>query len=437
MQGSSRNKIFTRLESLDVISSPPSVLQEVLGLLDKEDSSSTRLSKVILKDPGLTARVLKVANSSFYGYRGQVKNINQAIMILGQNVVKYLVLSISIYNQVSTKDSGNEKEYNRLWQHFLETASISRNIALSTMYGMEEEAYVAGLLHDFGRMFFLRFFPKEVDQVNKTIKDGKFIIEAERSVLQTDHQEVGEFIARKWNLPKTLTETIGNHHIDNKKEIGALPFLTKAVILADSLSAAGQESPQNLEAASARVELIDGCTESLGIDLANIKKFYSSVSLEVLGSAEGMDIDVGDALQYLSKINTEIFQLYIDLVNIFRERQELSGKMLNEERLEGTLESLHIALATLSHYINNASMNISGQCEILQMLYDKKDASVIYEKIPNMTKSIKSSVKKISMVLEELSKITNMDNINYFKDSRAIDIEKSLKERLEASYAEV
>lgn len=431
-----RNKIFSRLESLDVINSPPYVLQEIMELLDQEDSSSAKLSNVILKDPGLTARVLKVANSSFYGYRGQVKNINQAIIILGQNVVKNLVLSISIYNQVAGKDPGKEKEYNRLWQHFLETASIAKNIGHSCMSGMQEESHVAGLLHDFGRLFFLRYFAHEFNHINKLIREGQFIIEAERAILGTDHQEVGEFICRKWNLPRSLTETIGYHHPVSKTEIKDLPFLTKAVILADSLSPAGDEAPQNLDAASARVEMIDGCTDALGIDLASIKKFYESVSLEVLGNAEGMDIDIGDALQYLSKINMEIFQLYVDLVNIFRERQELSGRMLTEERLEGTLESLHIGLATLSHYINNASMNISGQCEIMQILYDKADKTKVYEKIPDMSNSIKTSIKKISLVLDELSKISSMENINYFKDSRAIDIEKSLKERLETSYAE-
>ena len=428
-----RNKIFTRLDSLEIINSPPSVLREILVLMDQEDSSASKLSKIILKDPSLTAKVLKVANSSFYGYRGEVKNINQAIMILGQNMVKYLILSISIYNQVVSKDPGKEKEYVNLWQHFLEVACIAKNIALGTNCGMEEETYVAGLLHDFGRLFLLRYFGGEIFQVNRLLREGRFLVEAEKSVLDVDHQEIGEFIARRWNLPKSFAETMGNHHPKTKEEIDNMPFLSKAVILADNLSPTGGEMPENLEAAGVRVFLIDGCASALGVEMTSLKKFYTSVSCEVLGSAAGMDIDLGDAVQFLSRINSEIFQLYIDLVNVFRERQELSGRLLTEERLEGTLESLHIALATLSHYINNASMNISGQCEVIRILYDKGDLKKVYDKIPDMTGSIKSSIKKISMVLEELSTISNMKNINYFKDSRAIDIEKSLKERLGAS----
>ncbi|MEE9554658.1 MAG: HDOD domain-containing protein, partial [candidate division Zixibacteria bacterium] len=257
-------------------------------------------------------------------------------------------------------------------------------------------------------------------------------LSAEQEVLGTDHQEIGGYIAKRWNLPDSLTEALGNHHPKDPKTIQNLPLLLKIVVLADNLSSSGEELPENLEGAAHRVDLIGRCTEAMGLELANIKKFYAVVSKEVLSNAEGMEINLGDAVEYLSRINTEIFQLYIDLANIFRERQELSGRLLTEERLEGTLESLHIALATLSHYINNASMNISGQCEVLQILYDKGDSMKVFEKIPEMTKSIKSSIKKISAVLEELSSISSLEKINYFKDSRAIDIEESLKERLEA-----
>lgn len=427
-----KNKVFARLDSLDSINSPPAVINDILTLLNQEESSASKLAKIILKDPGLTVKILKVANSSFYGYRGQVKNINQAVMILGQTMVKYLVLSISIYNHVITRDDGKKEEYIRLWQHFLETASIAKNIALNINYGLEEEAYVAGLLHDFGRMYLLKHFGGEVFQANRMVKEGKTLLEAERIVLGTDHQEIGRLVCKRWNLPDSLTEALGNHHPENPDKIPSLPLLSKIIVLADNLSSSGGELPENLEGATHRVAIIGACTDAMGLELGSIKKFYTVVSREVLSSAEGMEIDLGDAVEYLSRINTEIFQLYVDLANIFRERQELSGRLLTEERLEGTLESLHIALATLSHYINNASMNISGQCEVMQILYDKGDSTKIFEKIPEMSKSIKSSIKKISMVLEELSKLSSLENINYFKDSRAIDIEKSLKERLEA-----
>jgi HD-like signal output (HDOD) protein len=425
------NKIFSRLGSLDVIISPPSVIREILPLLDEAEFSAEKLSNVILKDPSLTARVLKVANSSFYGYSGQVNNVNQAVMILGQDMVKCLIMSISIHNQVTSREPGKDAEYTQLWKHFLETASVAKNIAMTVNHGMEEEAYIAGLLHDFGRLFLLKFFSAELFQVNRLVREGQSLIAAERKILGTDHQEIGDFVARKWSLPESLMQTMSNHHPKPGEKVNDLPLLSKIVILADNLSPAGQELPDSPDGAAARIELIDSCVVALGLDLTGLDKFHSTVPKEVLGNAEGMEIDLGDAVEYLSKINADILKLYLDLANIFRDRQEVSGRMLTEERLEGMLESLQIALATLSHYINNASMNISGQCDVLQMLYDRGETEKVSEKIPEMTRSIKSSVRKISLVLEELSKLSSLRNINYIKDSRAIDIEESLRHRLE------
>ncbi len=431
-----KNKIFARLNSIDIISTPPAIISDVLSLLNQEDSSSVKLSQIILKDPNLTVRVLRIANSTFYGYRGQVNNVNQAVMIMGQNMVKCLVLSISIYDQVISKDPGKDKEFNKLWQHFLETATAAKNVALSIKYEMLEEAYIAGLLHDFGRLFLLRYFARETFQASRLLADGVTLIDAERKIFGTDHQEIGGFIASRWNLPLSLIQAIGNHHPPDGEALKELPLLSRIVAISDILSHTGNELPENLDGAEYRIEIIDACCDSLGLDMDQIKRIYSAIPREVLGNAEGMGLNLGEAFEYLSQVNARLFNLYVELVSIFRERQELSRRLLNEERLEGTLESLHIALATLSHYINNATMNISGQCEILQLLHRNGDKDQIFEKIPSLNESIRLSTKRISVVLRELSNITSMEKISYFKDSRAIDIEESLKEQLEENLIE-
>ena len=432
-----KNKIFARLNSIDVISTPPAIISDVISLLNQEDSSSVKLSQIILKDPNLTARVLKIANSTFYGYRGQVNNVNQAVMIMGQNMVKCLVISISVYDQVISKDPGKDKEFNKLWRHFLETAIAAKNVALCIKYEMLEEAYIAGLLHDFGRLFLLRYFSRETFQANRLLANGMILIDAERKLFGTDHQEIGGFIASRWNLPISLIQAIGNHHPPDGEALKELPLLSRIVAISDNLSPTSNELPENLDGAEYRIGIIDACCDSLGLDMDKIKKVYSAIPREVLGSAEGIGLNLGEAFEYLSQVNARLFNLYVELSSIFRERQELSRRLLNEERLEGTLESLHIALATLSHYINNSIMNISGQCEILQLLHRNGDKDQVFEKIPSLNESIRLSTKRISVVLRELSNITSMEKISYFKNSRAIDIEKSLKERLEENLVEV
>jgi HD-like signal output (HDOD) protein len=427
-----KNKIFSRLNSLEIIVSPPQILNEILSMIDKDDSSAKKLSDIILKDPNMTAKVLRVANSSFYGCRQKVTTVNQAVMILGLNAVKCLVLSISVYNTVSSQNSGYDDEYVKLWQHFLETASAAQNIAIGIKFGMPEEAYIAGLLHDFGLLFLQRYFALESSQVIKLIADGMPIIDAEHKVFDTDHQEIGALIGTKWNMPSQLIDTIGNHHPKSETEIESLPLLSKITILADNLSPSNFEIPDNLDAAGFKIKVLDACCSNIGMGMDDIKKVYSVLPKQVLYQAEGMNLNMGDAIQYLSRVNSELFDLYIELANTFKERQELSGRILKEERVEGTLESLHIALATLSHYVNNSTMSISGQSEVMRLLYDKGDKDQAFARIPIMTDSIKNAIKKISVVLDELSNITSMEKIKYFNHSKAIDIEKSLRERLES-----
>ena len=426
-----RNKVLSRLNSIDMISSPPPIVSEVLSLIDKDNSSAKGLSDVILKDPMLTARILRVANSSFYGCRQRVATVNQAVMIIGLNAVKCLALSISIYNQVSTQHSASDDEYIKLWRHFLETATAAREIANKTRYELPEEAYIAGLLHDFGILFLQRHFATEMAQIRELILKGRQIIDAEDFVLEINHQEIGLLIAQKWNLPEKLSEAIGNHHPVDERAVDSMPILSRITIMADNLSPSNLESPDTLDGAGHKVKILERCCHSVGLGMEDIKNIYNVLPNLVLHQADGMNLNLGDAMQYLSRMNTELFDLYVDLASIFRERQELSRKMLAEERVEGTLESLHIALATLSHYINNATMNISGQCEVARLLYDKGDREELINRFPSMADSVRNSIKKISRVLEELSNITSMEKISYFKNSRAIDIEKSMKERLE------
>ncbi len=355
-----KNKIFARLGSLDVISNPPAIISEILSLSNRDDSSSTKLSQIILRDPNLAARVLKIANSIFYGHCGPMNNLDQAMTALGQDMVKCLVLTISIYDHVKSKGPGKDKEFKNLWQHFLETAAAARNVALNIGYEMPE-AYITGLLHDFGRLFLLKYFGRETFQVNRLLADGMSLIEAERKIFGTDHQDFGEFIASRWNLPISIVQAIGNHHPPDGETIKELSLLSRIVAISNNLSPACNELPENAEGIRYRIEIIDACRDSLGLDLKQIKKIYSAIPGEVLGNAEGIGLNLGHAFKYLSQVNATLLNFYVESASILREHREISHRFQNEKKVEGILESLHFALATLSHNINNDVMNISGQ----------------------------------------------------------------------------
>jgi HD-like signal output (HDOD) protein len=111
-----RKKVFDKLDSLNALKSPPSILTEVLPLIDQKSHSTSELSAIFLKNPDLTARILRIANSLFYGHHQEITSVDQAIKVVGRNMVKRHLLSISIYDRLALKDSGNSRDLEKLWQ---------------------------------------------------------------------------------------------------------------------------------------------------------------------------------------------------------------------------------------------------------------------------------------------------------------------------------
>jgi putative nucleotidyltransferase with HDIG domain len=428
-----RKKVFDKLDSLNALKSPPSILTEVLPLIDQESLSTSELSAIILKNPDFAARILRKANSLFYGHQQEITSVDQAIKVVGRNMVKRHLLSISIYDRLALKDSGNSRDLEKLWQHLLETAVAAKDAARIVNYGAEDEAYAAGLLHDFGRVILLQYFPGECDEIYRLSAEEKFLIDAEREILDTDHQEIGHHIAEQWNLPQSLSEIIGNHHPVDEVELNAYPQLAGLVIFADNISPTNFEYPDSLDGTGRRISVLDTVSGKLGLSMDEIKNICCDLSGEVVKNAEGFGLNPGDAFEYLSRANRKLYDLYLGLAGAFREKRGLSGNLSQQERMGSIHESLNIALATLSHYINNATMNISGQCEVMQMLYERNDREKFFQKMPAALESVKSSIRKISIILEELSVLSNFENVNYLKDSNAIDIEAELRNRLDSS----
>jgi len=432
-----KKRVLTKLEKVKEISSPPTILSEVLNLVNKQDASNRDLTEVVLKDPSLTARLLRIANSSFYGLTMDITSVNQAIMVMGFNAVKYYILSISVFNQVSTQKDKNDPIQKQLWMHFLEAATAAKKIAEHINYEIPEEAYVAGLLHDMGMIILVKNFPREYKQVVENIAKGKSICEAEKEVFGIDHQEVADFVTRRWKMPEKLCEPLRNHHFDDAENIESISELCKVVGLADSIAQIPFNELNNLYSAEKRLMTLNSLAEDLGINSKSLIEIHMKLPGEAVMSANAMELDMGSAVEILTQSNTQLFNIYLELSSLFRERQELSKKLLVEERMEGSFESLKISLATLSHYINNATMNIHGKCEIVQMFLSNKDDKSLVKTLPSALTSILKSVKKISLILEELSTISSMENLNFFNHSKAIDIEKSIKEKLASQFEKV
>jgi HD-like signal output (HDOD) protein len=191
----------------------PAVAMEVVRLVDNPKTNAAKLGEVISKDQALAAKVLKVANSPFYGFPKQISTINFAIVVLGFETLKEIVLSVSLASSLASKlDKSFDIE--KFWRHSLVCGITARYLARDTGYRVAGEAFIAGLLHDIGILILAQYFRKEYQQIVAIGRKGEFTFDQiERSFLEgATHCEVGAWLADRWNFPRQLVEAILYHH---------------------------------------------------------------------------------------------------------------------------------------------------------------------------------------------------------------------------------
>ncbi len=196
----------------------PSVMLEVSSLLNNPRTSATELGKIISRDQGLVAKVLTVANSPLYGLPRRVSTIEFAIVILGFDHIKNIVIALSMIEAFQNKP---EKNWDRkgFWMHSLITASAAKRIADDFHFNKSGEAFTAGLLHDLGISIIHRYFNEDFNKICELVEFQQMrYLNAERNIMGLSHSEVGQLLTERWNLPQSLGEAILFHHTPSEAE---------------------------------------------------------------------------------------------------------------------------------------------------------------------------------------------------------------------------
>ena len=212
------------------------VVSKVLRVVDNPISSARDIEKVVKYDQVLASKILKMANSAYYGYAGKISTLSQGVVILGLNTLRALLLTASASKIMNKKLLGYRLEEGRFWEHSVLTALGSRDLANKLRYKNPEEAFVGGLLHDIGKLVLDRHVLKNRGIIEDIInKEGVPLTEAEREVLGINHANVGRRMAEKWNFPPVLSEVINFHHEPERarenKELVAVVSIINAVSL--------------------------------------------------------------------------------------------------------------------------------------------------------------------------------------------------------------
>ncbi|PLX15806.1 MAG: HD family phosphohydrolase [Candidatus Muiribacterium halophilum] len=206
------SETLAKLRKIEEIPTLPSVAAKVLEVANSENSTATDLNRVISQDAALTTKTLKLVNSAYYGFPRTVTKITEAIVILGFNAVKNLALSVSVCEFFNKADDNFDRR--KLWLHSVGVAVTTGLIAKKlNIPGDNEEAFIAGLLHDIGIIIEDQFLHDEFIESLKVAKEKDIPIEhAEKEVLGMDHASIGKKILQSWKLPGNLSKIIGFHH---------------------------------------------------------------------------------------------------------------------------------------------------------------------------------------------------------------------------------
>ena len=191
----------------------PLVALEVARLAENPLTSLPEMVRIIRNDPSLTARILRTANSEYYGMPRRIDSLNTALVVLGMREISNLVTSISVLKTFPEPASSNGFDMQAFWEHSAGCAEIARLIALRLHLHLHDAEYTAALLHDIGKILLDQHFHDDF-MIARELEVSEQIhsTAAERRVLGVDHAEIGAWLAETWSLPPAIAEAIRYHH---------------------------------------------------------------------------------------------------------------------------------------------------------------------------------------------------------------------------------
>lgn len=246
-------RLVTRKQSLPSL---PSIFIRLLQVLQDPDCSTEEIGNIIASDAGLTAKVLQLVNSPFFGFSREVSSAGEAVSLLGTGAIRSLVLATELFSKFQKDQKGAcWPHHHGLWWHSMRVGQWARRIVEIEQGGsnLAEEAFTAGVLHDVGQLILMDQMPQEyLDLLARASRQNRVKTEVEREVLGATHAEVGAYLLDLWGLPAPLVEAVALHHEPGRSCEPTWGSLT-AVHVANVL-----EEAQQSEDPGAVVRLLDG-----------------------------------------------------------------------------------------------------------------------------------------------------------------------------------
>lgn len=210
------NKVKQIISNIRNLPTPPIVFHQIQKVINDPNVSAGQIASVLSEDPAMSVKVLKLTNSAFYGLAREVESVKQAVVIVGLEAIKNLVLSASVLDMFKGEDFDHDFQ-ERFWRHSLAVGFCGRIVARKARAkGVvdPDAAFSSGLLHDIGKMILSCFLKEEYKKFTEARAADKSSLDmiVEQNVLGYDHSQIGATLAEQWKLPQRLAEAIAYHH---------------------------------------------------------------------------------------------------------------------------------------------------------------------------------------------------------------------------------
>ena len=214
----------------------PRVVTELLALIDNVNATGREYERVMMQDAALASKVLRTANSSYYGGNGNITTLQRAVSILGANTIRSICLTVSFQSAIPLKELSKRFNVGYFWQHSMAVACGAKILACLRHDLLAEEAFIAGLMHDIGKLALCLYLPVEAGLIFDKMEKLKISqYEAEEAFLEVTHQDIGLLAAKIWSLPKIYHGPIAHHHTPTKDVLEIDP-LTAYVHIANAIA---------------------------------------------------------------------------------------------------------------------------------------------------------------------------------------------------------
>jgi diguanylate cyclase (GGDEF)-like protein len=279
------------LQGCRTLPSAPDVVLQVLELADDPDIGTSKVARVISRDPALTAKLLKVANSPWCGVRSEVTTLERAVNLLGINGSLSLALSFSLVRELS-KTNGARFDHASYWRRSLIAAVAARAVAGYVKVAGQEELFLAGLLQDIGMLALNEALPNSYGSLVAAAEgDHEALVAIERKELGADHAQVGNWLLNKWSLPKNLSAAIAGSH--DPIQVGASSQqLARSVMLGSLTAEIWLSRDTKKAAAQARA----AANSLLNFQAERFEEYLGEIAASLPESARTLDIDLGGEL---------------------------------------------------------------------------------------------------------------------------------------------